>query len=402
MAGNTNLTADLVIKEAAAQFNLETPFLAGCSRSYDNSYEAYGAKSGQTIRLKRPDEFVTGTGKTITTTGQVERSIDFTRSTQDWVAMSFSAAELAQDIKDIRPKIKGAMRSLAKKVEYQAMALAYKGVGNLVGTAGTNPNSWEIIAKAGAKLDNFDAPQGERSCVLNPLGQVALANSSVAYFNPQDNLRSQWITGRMGQAAGFSFASTNNVPRHTVGAIGDNTALVNDTFASGDSTISMDDFSNATPSVTAGDVFTIANVYAVDPLTKQSTGELYQFVVATAKTGSGNAITDIELKEAVYSSGVLQNVDALPANDAAVTFVGAASTSYAQNLAWAKPAFVFGTVDLPLHGATDFEARDNVNGVSMRIMKVSDGVNDDLLYRVDVLWGFAVYEPRWACRIVGA
>lgn len=399
---NTVLTSDIIVKEGLAVFANETPFLRGVNRQYDKTFQGYGAQSGQTIRVQKPIQYTTRTGKTASTQNLTEEKIDFTRASQIGIDLAFSSAELAQDIGTFSDKyIKPAMQTLASTIEANCLSLAYKGVNNVVGTAGTNPNSWQIVANAQARLDNLGAPQANRSVILSPLSRASLVNASVGYFNPQDQLRNQWVTGRMGEAAGFSFAATPNVARHTTGAFGDNTALVNDTFASGDSTISMDDFSNATPTLKEGDVFTVANVYAVNPITKISTGELYQFCVGADITGATNAINNVTLKEAVYSSGPLQNVNSLPANDAAITFIGTASTSYVQNIAYQKDAFIFGTIDLPLHNpATD--SIQVMDGVSMRFMKYSDGRNDEIAYRFDVLYGFAVYEENFACRIVGA
>lgn len=400
---NTILTADVIVKAANAMFESNTPFLQSIDRQYDRSYEVAGAKEGDTVRIMRPIKATTRTGKTAQVQNRTEESVNLAVTNQIGVDMKFSSAELAQDIEPFTKKtLMPYISTLTSTIESNIMASAYQATYQSVGTPGTDPATWLVYGQAAAKLDNMNANQMGRSVVLNPNGRAATVNGLTGLFNPQREIGKQYISGNMGPAAGFDFNSTPNVRNHTVGAIGDNTALVNDTVANGDAVISMDDFSNATPSVTAGDVFTIAGVNAVNPLTKQSTGELQQFVVTAAKTGSSNAIADVAISPTIYSTGPLQNVDALPADDAAITFVGTASTAYTQNLAYQERAFTFATADLPLYGNTDFESRDVHNGVSMRIEKVVDGINDDVYYRLDVLYGFAAVVPEWACRIQGA
>lgn len=404
MAQNTILTADVIVKEGLALFANNTPFLRGVRRGYDKSYAVGGAAEGDTIRIKRAQRATYRTGKAASVGKYLEEYVSFARSTQIGSDIRFGSAELRQDIGTFSKEIlRPAINTLAANLEATILTSAYQGTYNLVGTAGSAIATWAPLGDAQAKLDNFSAPQDGRSLILNPVARSSFINGVGGNFNPADTIRNQYVSGRMGDVAGFSAATTVNVATHTVGTYGTTTLAVNDTVAEGDAVITLDGASASAPTAKKGDVFTIAGVYAINPLNKQSTGQLMQFVVTADKTGSGNGFTDLAISPTIYAStnDPRQNVTALPLNDAVVTFVGTQTTAYKQNLAYHMDAFAFGTVDLPLYGNTDFEARDVMDGVSMRIEKVVDGINDDFLYRIDILYGFAVVNPEFSCRVIG-
>jgi hypothetical protein len=104
----------------------------------------------------------------------------------------------------------------------------------------------------------------------------------------------------------------------------------------------------------------------------------------------------------MYSAAnALATVDVLPATGGVVTFVGAASTQYAQNLVYHKDAITFATADLLLPQGVDMAARAVHNGISLRVVRQYDINNDRLPCRIDVLYGFNTIRPQMACRIWG-
>jgi hypothetical protein len=182
---------------------------------------------------------------------------------------------------------------------------------------------------------------------------------------------------------------------------------MNGATLNGATTLVTDGWTNANAArLKTGDVISIAGVYAVNPQTRQSTGELAQFVVMADYSDTSGAIT-ITIDRAIYSSGQYQNVDALPANDAAITIFGHAS-SYAgivcpQNLVFHKDAFVLGCADLVLPQGVDMAARasDPESGLSIRMVRDYDSTNDRLVTRLDILYGWKCVYPEFACRVVG-
>jgi hypothetical protein len=104
---------------------------------------------------------------------------------------------------------------------------------------------------------------------------------------------------------------------------------------------------------------------------------------------------------AAAKNPALQTIDAFPADGAAVTVVGTASTAYAQNLLYHKDAFVYATADLTIPKGVDFAARKVFKGVSMRIVSDYDIRNDEFPCRVDVYGGWTCVRPEAACRLIG-
>ena len=172
-------------------------------------------------------------------------------------------------------------------------------------------------------------------------------------------------------------------------------------------TVKIDGCTAETETITAGECFTIATVNAVNPETKQDTGELQGFVSTTTVTGGGTSI-DVVASPALYTStsGVLQNITALPAvNDLVLFGAPAAATtdglSVVNNLAFHKDAFCFATADLQMPKGVDFSAREVFDGISLRIVRQYDINNDTFPCRIDVLYGWKTLRPQWACRVMG-
>jgi hypothetical protein len=157
---------------------------------------------------------------------------------------------------------------------------------------------------------------------------------------------------------------------------------------------------SVTTTIKAGDVFTVADCFAVNPQTRESTGSLFQFVAladATAVAGDWT-VTVAPIYSAAHA---LATVNTLPATGKAVTFVGAASTQYAQNLVYHKDAITFATADLLLPQGVDMAARAVHNGISLRVVRQYDINNDRLPCRIDVLYGYSTIRPQMGCRIWG-
>ena len=146
----------------------------------------------------------------------------------------------------------------------------------------------------------------------------------------------------------------------------------------------------------AGDVFTIAGVFRVHPETKVSTGQLQQFVVTTA---AASATTTIAISPAIVATGPRQNVSASPADNAAITFAGTASTASGISLAFDKDAFAFVSADLMMPKGVDFSSRQVLDGISMRIVRAYDINNDTFPARLDVLYGYEAIRPELAARV---
>jgi len=399
---NTVLTVDKITREALRLLHNNLAFSRGVNKQYDDQFAKDGGKIGDTLRIRMPNRYTVRTGAVLDVQDTTETKVDLQVATQKGVDVNFSSKELTLDMDDFSSRIlKPAMARLASTVDYDGLTEIYQNTYNQVGTAGTTPTTALVHLQAGQKLDEFATPRdGMRYMCLNPAAQALTVDGLKGLFQQSSAISDQYRKGMMGTALGFDFAMDQNINSHTTGAFA-GTVLVNDTVVSGDAVISMDAFTDSAPTLKKGDVFTIANVLAVNPETGQSTGSVQQFVVTADITGASNAIANVAISPSIISSGATKTVNSLPADNAAVTFVGTASTAYPINIAHHRDAIVLATADLEMPTGVDFARREVYDGISLRIVRQYDIVNDKFPCRIDVLYGWKTVRPEFACRVLG-
>lgn len=386
---NTLLTIDMITREALRIAHEKASFIGTTVRSYDDSFAQAGAKIGETLRIRKPARYTRRTGSRVMNVQDSEQEkTTLTVATQDGVDIAFTSAERALSLDDFsKNHLEPAMAVLLSGIEADYIAAMTKATYNLVGTVGTVPNDLEIFANAQAKLNQGLAPQDDnRSVMVSSVTMAKMIGANKGLFQDAEQIKKQYREGIIGRTTMADWYGNERVYRHANGS-DHTTVTVNDaSIASGDS-----GFTTAGASVTVGTVFTIADVYAVHPETKQQYAHLQQFVITAV---SGN---DWTFSPAYYSTGPKQNVNALPVTGAAITLVGSASTTYGQDLMYHKEAFAFATADLPIMPGEC--SRKQYDGISLRIWSDGDIRNDELLTRIDILYGFAALRPEWACRI---
>ena len=92
----------------------------------------------------------------------------------------------------------------------------------------------------------------------------------------------------------------------------------------------------------------------VRPEPRVSTGALQNFLVTAAVNSDTGGNATLSIYPAITTSGAYQTVSASPANLAAITVIGTANTSYAQNVGFVRDAFGLVTVpmEVPMGAAT--------------------------------------------------
>jgi hypothetical protein len=397
---NSHKVLDMIANEALAIAHEKATFISTVDRQYDDSFAKTGAhKTGSTLRVRSPNQYTRRQGsRVMDVQDQNEATQTITLATQDGVDMRFNSAELTLDTNNpseverfSKRYIEPAMAVLVSGIDADMLSTFTKDTYNLVGTAGTVVGaSGDISAlfNARAKMNQFLAPKESRAYQIDSVTMASIVNGKTGLFHPDGQVKKAFTEGFYGRAAGAEFYENERTYSHTNGS-DHTTVTVNDAaIASGDST-----FTTAGASATVGTVFTIANVNAVHPETKVSYGVLQQFVITAI---SGN---DWTVSPSFISSGAKQNIDALPANSAAITLHGSASTAYRQNIVYHKDAFAFVTADLPIMDDAHKCVRKTMDGLSLRVWMASDIRNDELLVRLDVLYGGKTLRPEWACRI---
>jgi hypothetical protein len=397
---NNLLTIDMVTNETLRVLMNNLSLVKKVNRQYDPSFAVSGAKIGSTLRIRKPNRYVVSDGPNLVTQDNDEQWTTLTVSTQKQIGMGFTSAEFALSLDEFKSRyIDPAASQLAATIDAD-VASVYKWIGNSVGTPGTTPATSQVILSGQQLLDEMACPREGRFAVINPAANAALVEGTKGLFNPTGTISKQYNTGNMGSALGLPFDMSQSINTFTTGsrtATGTTGAAVS---TNGSTTITLAGM-GAGGTILQGDVFTIAGVFAVNPQTRQSTGSLFQFCVLANAVADGGGAATVTVAPIYDSTVALATVNSLPANGAVVTFRGAASTGYPQNLILHPDAVTFATADLVLPKGIDMGSRAQADGISIRIIRDYDIGTDRLETRLDVLYGFAVQRDALACRLWG-
>ena len=397
---NSILTIDMITRKALEILENNLVLTRNVNRQYDDSFAVEGAKIGSTLRIRLPDRALVTDGAALQVQDDNEQFTTLTVSTQKHIGVNFTSAELTMQLDDFAERVlKPRISQLASSIDAD-VANAYKSIGNTVGTPGTTPATSLVLLQAQQKLNENAAVMSPRYATVNPAANAGLVEGMKGLFNPTDTISRQFKNGMMGMGVlGFDEINmSQSIKQHTTGTrVATGTVTAAAVTAEGSSTLSLTVGSGET--ITVGDVFTIADCYAVNPQTRESTGSLFQFVALASSTTSTTATVTVA---AMYSAThALATMLTLPATNKAVVFVGAPSTQYPQNLVYHKDAITFATADLLLPQGVDMAARAVHNGISLRVVRQYDINNDRMPCRIDVLYGFSTIRPQMACRIWG-
>ena len=402
---NSLLTIDMITRKALAIFENELVLTRNVNRAYDDSFAVEGAKIGSTLRIRLPDRALVTDGAALQVQDDNEQFTTLAVSNQKHIGVNFTSAELTMQLDDfadrvLRPRIS----QLAASVDND-VANAYKSIYQSVGTPGTTPGTSAVLLAAHQKLDEQAAPRNMRYATVNPAGNAGLVEGLKGLFNPTSTISKQFKSGMMGEGVlGYEEINmSQSIVSHTTGSrSATDTILVNGAISTQGATTLAIDGGTGSATFAIGDVFTIANVYSVNPQTRQSTGSLQQFTVTALATASSGAWSSVSVSPAMYTSAsALATINAFPADNAAVTVLGSASSVYPQNLVYQKDAITFATADLLLPQGVDMASRQVHNGISLRVVRQYDINNDRMPCRIDVLYGYSVIRPQAASRMWG-
>lgn len=408
---NAVLTIDVIAKEALRILDNELVMAKQVYRGLESDFgdAMNGFEAGDTVSIRRPTDFTVRDGATASAQDVVEGKTSLVVNKQKGIDFAFTSKELSLSIGQLSERvIRPAMIQLANQIDADGHAL-YSSVPNWVGTPGQTINSFSDFAKAPERLSELAVPM-DRSAVLSPADNWGLVGSQTSLYI-QGAANDAYRNGSLGRIAGIETFETQNVATHTVG-VATGTPLVNgasqtSAYADVKNTMTQslitDGWTNSTTGIVkAGDVFTIAGVFAVNPVTKATLPFLRQFVVtADADSGATTGPATLTIYPAIITSGAFQNCSAAPADNAAITVLGTGSTGYRQNMAFHKNAFALAVVPMVKPpGAVDV-SRQSHKGTSVRIIPFYNGSSDVSTWRLDVLYGWQAIDPRLATRMSG-
>lgn len=410
---NAYLTNTVIAREAARILHQGDNFLNSVNTTYEDQFARRGAKAGATIGMRLPAKYKAR--KTATFAGQdhTERSTPLAVLSQWGVDLSFSTYDRTLSLDDFSKRvIQPAVKQLSAEIAGQCLTDAYKVVNNYVNATTNAVMTYKYFQTMGARMTDCLAPMAERTALLNPMSMVEFMDATKGLFAAQSNLNEQFREGVMGRTGGFDVGENTMLPAHTTGslagspltngaALGTGTTTAN-TWAS-QTTLSIDG-ATSTTTIKAGDIITLDTVYRVHPETKVSTGKLQTFVVQSDVTLTTAATAyDVVVKPAlIWGSGnAFQNVTIAggSTDGLTVTRIGAASTQFAQDLAFHKDAFALAFVDLEDVSGMGAKCESiSTDRIAMRYIEQYGASDDIVKHRIDVCFGFAPLYPELACR----
>jgi hypothetical protein len=400
---NSILTIDMITRKALEILENNLVLTRNVNRQYDDSFAVEGAKIGSTLRIRLPDRALVTDGAALQVQDDNEQFTTLAVNNQKHIGVNFTTAELTMQMDDFAERVlKPRISQLASSIDAD-VANSFKTIFQSVGTPGTTPATSLVLLQAQQKLNEAAAVMSPRYATVNPAANAGLVEGMKGLFNPTDTISKQFKNGMMGMGVlGFEEINmSQSIKQFTTGsrnATGTTGAAVT---TEGSNTIVLAGVGNAL-TIKAGDVFTVAGVFSVNPQTRESTGSLQQFVVLADVTSSAGGAATVTVSPAMYSaSQALATVTSLPANGVVTTFIGAASSQYAQNLVYHKDAITFATADLLVPQGVDMASRQVHNGISMRIVRQYDINNDRLPCRIDVLYGYSTIRPQMGVRLWG-
>jgi hypothetical protein len=398
---NSILTIDMITRKALEILENNLVITRNVNRQYDDSFAVEGAKIGSTLRIRLPDRALVTDGAALQVQDDNEQFTTLTVASQKHIGVNFTSAELTMQLDDFAERVlKPRISQLASSIDAD-VANAYKSIGNTVGTPGTTPSTSLVLLQAQQKLNENAAVMNPRYATVNPAANAGLVEGMKGLFNPTDTISKQFKNGMMGTGVlGYDEVNmSQSIKQHMTGSrVATGNSVTTTVSSEGAASIALTIGNGLT--VKQGDVFTVADCFAVNPQTRESTGSLFQFVALADATATGTAIV-VTVAPIYTSANALATVDSFPVAGKAVVFVGAASSQYAQNLVYHKDAITFATADLLLPQGVDMAARAVHNGISLRVVRQYDINNDRMPCRIDVLYGFSTIRPQMGCRIWG-
>ena len=415
MAADTFLTHSMIAERALFDLENELTMAKHVYRGYNKEFTSAigGYRKGSSVTIHLPNKYREKDGNTLDTVGVQEKSTTVSIDVHKHVDVDFLETDLTYSIDDFSRRItQPAMITLANGLDLRGCS-EYTNIYNEVGTRGTTPSTFQVLADAAERMDNEAVPRAGRVCVTSPRAHWALAAGELKGVFSTQMAETLIRKGFIGNFAAMDFFMDQNCQTHTVGTVA-GTPVMNGATAEGATTLAINGWTASTAALLAGDVFTIAGVVGVNPIsgTAWENNQLRQFVATADATANASGETTVSIRPSIYSSAAgeddlpYQTIVTLPANGAAITVLGTASTGYTQNLAFHPDCFALTMVPFkkPQSAGQSVmwaQANDQQLGLSITVASAFDISNYLENTRFDILYGWDTIRSELGVRITG-
>jgi len=393
----TLLSPTIITREALRILHANLNFIGNCDRQYDNQYANAAAspsgKIGPSLTIRNPNQYTVRTGSVLSVQDTVETSQVLTVGTQKGVDTFFTSQDLTLTVDEFSKRyLEPAMAVLATNIENDALSMI-KDVYN-AHDDNANALTYKDVATTRKYLNQYLAPPVGRVAVMHSDHVVSFNDAIKGLYNPQESVARPYLTGKIGKVNGIDTYENTVLNKFQTGTALATTGYTA-TLTASSATVAI---TGATTTFLKGDIVAFAGVNAVDPETKADRGFVQKFVVTADSGASPSSIT---VSPTPTLTGAAQNITSLGSSPAVTKYGGGASALYSQSLFFHPEAFAFVTADLidvSQFGA--WGARKVQDGISLRIARQYDIVNDNIPCRIDVLYGYKTIRPQLACRLI--
>ena len=411
---NTLLTIDMITRESLRLAHEKATFIGTINRQFDSSFGAADGKIGDTLRIRIPSEYTYRTGSRVMDVQDSEQvSTALVVATQAGVDMRFNSRELALDLDEFsKLHLEPAMANLISNIDATVLQgctqATYNWATNAYPLLTTNVTTMSDVSSltapgwARTRMNQSLAPKGDRRIQVNSEVMNRIVGGTAAYFNPSGAISEQYREGLVARTAMADYYENErvwNMP-HVSSVLVSSWQLAGFITTLGTQTVAV----STTQQLPVGMVFTLAGIYDCHPETKAQFAAAKQFTVVSSVFA---ATTTLTISPPIYISGPRQNVksvytaSSVELSSRKIHLAGTTSVSFPTGLMYHRDAFTFATADLPLMGSSEKCVRRMYDGLSLRVWQDSDIRNDELLTRIDILYGYAAIRPAWACRLIG-
>jgi hypothetical protein len=406
---NTSWISMEVLRNLMNANKVATIFNTSWEKDYEKTFAV-----GTTIQVKFPQQFTIRDGlgynpqgiNRISTTISLDQPFGIDFQWDDYEA-AVKAERSEEEIKE--EYLEPAGVQLSQEIDSRAALFAKNNTSQIVGTLGTDPTSVAFLDVARQKLlQKACPPDRNRAALISSSMQVNSINTPVtSLFHPSDEIDEAFKEGSLGRLKGFRVFEEQSLYSHTAGTWA-GAVTVTGAGQSGSSLIITGTINDT---IKQGDKFSIANVNLVNPRTRRAPGPLSAMTfTATADFVLTGGADTISILPAVYGPGSqYQNVDALPANGAALTlWPGTANPNGAVGtVGLALTKFAFAIVGMRFYKPKAVEAasqsEDKLTGIPVRFVKAWDPVHSMQIHRFDTVCGFGnLYQDNAATALLGA
>lgn len=402
MSSQVLLTPSIITKESLVILENNLVAANRVNRKFENQF----VKIGNSLTIRKPNRFTVASGAGLQVQDIAEPSVSITINNQKHVDFQFTSQDLTLTVEEFSERyLKPGMAALASKVDYDVLQ-NFSGISNFVGTPGTTPTAFSTsVQLVGTRMDDNASPQDNRTLVLNPQAYWTISNGLTGSF-VMPTAKDALVKGYLATIGNYEIYMDQNIPSVTSYIHTSTNALVSNSPASqSGAQISTVGF-NANDIFQIGEVVTFGGVFNINPQSRQSTGQLKNFVITATSQPSAASSCLLSISPTMVTSGPYQNVTNGTASTAAgkvsiVTGTPTASSTFVQNIAFTRDAFGLVMVPLEIPQGVDFAARETYRNISMRVIRAYDINNDVFPTRIDVLYGTATYYDELACRLGG-